>query len=52
MIYGLIRSGISPGRDDPKKWYDRAIRVVGGILIFLVLVFGAILAWMDVFKKP
>jgi hypothetical protein len=40
-LFGIIRSGICPGRDDPKAWYDRAIRVVGGSLILLV--FGGVL---------
>jgi hypothetical protein len=42
-LFGLIRSGINPGADDPKAWYDRAIRVVGGSLI-LLLFGGAFLA--------
>jgi hypothetical protein len=35
-LFSLISSGIRPGPDDPKAWYDRAIRVVGDSLILLV----------------
>jgi hypothetical protein len=34
----LVRSGLAPRSADPKAWYDRAIRVVGGIMIAVVLV--------------
>ena len=37
LLFSLIRSGISPKRGDPKAWYDRWIRVVGGILILAFL---------------
>jgi hypothetical protein len=36
-FYDLIRSGIRPGSGDPKAWYDRIIRVSGGLIL---LVFG------------
>jgi hypothetical protein len=42
-LFGLIRSGIHPGPGDPKAWYDRTIRVVGGSLILLIFG-GAIVA--------
>jgi len=32
LPFDLIRSGIKPRRDEPKAWYDRLIRVAGGIL--------------------
>jgi hypothetical protein len=45
-LFSLISSGIRPGPHDPKAWYDRAIRVVGGSLILLV--FGGALFAMIV----
>ena len=32
MPFDLIRSGIKPRKGEPKAWYDRVIRVAGGIL--------------------
>jgi len=43
FLIDLIRSSISPGPDDPKAWYDRAIRSIGGTIILLTLAFGVIL---------
>lgn len=40
---GVVRSGLSPGPDDPKAWYDRAIRVVGGAFILLAIGGGLVL---------
>jgi hypothetical protein len=40
---GIFWSGIRPGRDDSRKWYDRAIRAVGGAIILTGLGFGLIL---------
>lgn len=50
FLIDLIRSGISPGRDDPKAWYDRAIRSVGGAIILLALAFGIVLLVLDKLK--
>lgn len=36
-------SGFKPGGGDSQKWYDRAIRAIGGLLILLVLLAGLIL---------
>jgi len=30
---GLIRSSLRPGVLDSPKWYDRALRVIGGLLM-------------------
>ncbi len=38
----LVWTGIRPGRDDPKAWYDRAIRIVGGLMILVVLTVGVL----------
>jgi hypothetical protein len=43
----LIRSGVFPTQADPKKWYDRAIRIVGGVLILLTWLIGMIVAWVN-----
>lgn len=32
MPFDLIRSGIKPRKGEPKAWYDRVIRVAGGLL--------------------
>ena len=50
-LFGLIKSGVSPTEFDPKAWYDRAIRVVGGLVILLVLVAGFVLVLSDHFKR-
>ncbi len=42
-LFDTIKGGFSPGPLDPKAWYDRAIRIVGGILILLVLTAGIVL---------
>jgi hypothetical protein len=51
FLFDLIRSGVSPGPDDPKAWYDRAIRAIGGVIILLVLFFGLLLLIIDRFRK-
>ena len=38
----LLRSGIWPNRDEPRKWYDRAIRILGGILFGSSALFGSV----------
>jgi hypothetical protein len=50
-LFGLIMSGMNPGPGDPKAWYDRAIRVVGGILILLVLGGALVVTIMESFSK-
>jgi hypothetical protein len=44
-------SGVSPSEFDPKGWYDREIRVVGGIIILVMLVAGFVLVLADHFKR-
>jgi hypothetical protein len=29
----LIRSGLRPDMFDPQKWYDRTLRVMGGLIM-------------------
>ncbi|HWH57309.1 MAG TPA: hypothetical protein VN682_06745 [Terriglobales bacterium] len=29
----LIRSGLRPDIFDPPKWYDRTLRVIGGVIL-------------------
>ena len=51
MIYGQIRSGISPRGQEPRKWYDRTIRIIGGIL-FVLLLGGMVAAmWVSGLQK-
>jgi hypothetical protein len=50
-LFGTIKSGISPTQFDSKVWYDRAIRVVGGLIILLVLLAGFALLLSDHFKR-
>jgi hypothetical protein len=38
----LAWSGFRPGHHDPKKWYDRAIRIVGGLMLLALMVGGLI----------
>ena len=40
----LVKSGIRPTRNDPTAWYDRAIRIVGGIVIGSALLAGVLLS--------
>ena len=35
-------SGIRPSRSDSKKWYDRTIRIVGGLMLMAVAIGGVI----------
>ena len=42
----LLWTGIKPGQDDPKAWYDRAIRIVGRVLIGAVFIFAVVLEVM------
>jgi hypothetical protein len=43
VLTGIVRSGIKPGPSDPNKWYDRAIRIFGGLLIGLMALLGLII---------
>jgi hypothetical protein len=36
-------SGLRPGHGDSRKWYDRLIRAVGGLIVLAALTFGLIL---------
>jgi len=40
MCIYLIRSGMRPRHDDPRTWYDRWIRVIGGVMILAFLILG------------
>ena len=51
LCWDFVRSSLWPGRDDPHAWYDRVIRGVGGILIFLVLAGGLVGLVMEIIKK-
>jgi hypothetical protein len=45
FFFRILRSGISPKESDPKAWYDRAIGIVGAIMVLLVLTLGLINGW-------
>jgi hypothetical protein len=47
VLFGVFRSGIWPKRGDPTAWYDRAIRIIGAILIFIVFAAGAYFLMRD-----
>jgi hypothetical protein len=49
-LFGIVRSGISPTEFDSKTWYDRTIRIVGGVVLFIVFVAGLALIIADQFK--
>jgi len=40
----LVKSGMRPTRNDPTPWCDRAIRIVGGIVIGSALLAGLLLS--------
>ena len=42
LCIGLRGRACGPGEEDPKAWYDRVIRIVGGILLLLVIIGGAL----------
>jgi len=44
----LIRSGAWPESQEPRKWYDRTIRVAGGTIFLMSALFGSarIMGWV------
>ena len=51
LCFDIIRTGFHPDRLEPLAWYDRAIRIVGGILILAVFGTGLVLLILERFKK-
>jgi len=49
-LFGIVKSGVSPTEFDSKEWYDRTIRIVGGVVLFVTLVAGLALICADQFK--
>jgi hypothetical protein len=49
-LFDIVKSGVSPTEFDSKKWYDRAIRIVGGVVLFVTLVAGLALVLADQLK--
>ena len=43
-------SGFKPGRSDSRKWYDRLIRAIGGLIVLAFLTFGLILKLSEISK--
>jgi hypothetical protein len=46
----LFRTGIWPNQAEPRKWYDRALRILGGIIFGSSALFGSarIMGWVKV----
>ena len=44
LLTTVVRSGISSGPNDSKKWSDRVIRTMGGLLIGMLALMGLIFA--------
>jgi peptidoglycan/LPS O-acetylase OafA/YrhL len=44
----LLRSGIQPDTTEPRKWYDRALRIIGGVIFGVGALFGSarIVGWV------
>jgi hypothetical protein len=42
LPFYLLWTGIKPGKHDPKAWYDRTIRILGGALL------GALFIWATI----
>ena len=38
----LIWTGARPGKEHPRAWYDRTIRIVGGVLLLLAILGGVL----------
>ena len=49
--FSLIRSGIAPGKNDPKTWYGRAIRLIGGLFLIGFFALIILVFWMDQLRK-
>ena len=47
ILTTIVRSGITPGAGDSRKWYDRAIRILGGMLIGLMALLGLVMTLMS-----
>lgn len=47
----LIRSGVNPRSGDPTAWYDRLIRVVGGLILLALLLAVVIVGWVEALRK-
>ena len=48
ISFYLLRSGIWPNSDESRKWYDRTIRIAGGIILGSGALFGSarIMGWV------
>ena len=44
----LIRSALSPRLGEPRKWYDRSIRILGALVLGISAVFGfaSLMGWI------
>jgi len=50
FLFETVKSGVSPTQFDSKTWYDRTIRIVGGVVLFVTFVAGLALIFADRFK--
>jgi len=50
-LFGIIRSGVRPGPGDSSKWYDRAIRAIGGTLVLLAFLLCFVIALMNQLRE-
>jgi hypothetical protein len=51
LLPNLIKSGIRPSEGEPVAWHDRVIRVIGGVLIFLVLAVGFVAVVLEMLSR-
>ncbi len=51
LLPSLIKSGIQPSVVEPLAWYDRVIRVIGGVLILAVLAIGVVALAIETFGR-
>jgi hypothetical protein len=47
-LFALVKTGFSPQQGDPTAWYDRTIRVIGGIVLFVFFLAMIVVGWMNV----
>jgi hypothetical protein len=50
LLFGIVKTGVSPTEFDSKTWYDWTIRIVGGVILFVTFVAGLALFLADRLK--
>jgi len=51
ICFDLIRTAFHPDRTESLSWYDRTIRILGGVLILAAFAVGLILLVLEAVKK-